>query len=427
MMRRLLFLVFAIGLLAQQEVTIRIKGGVPAIRIAVPDFITKTYSNNGKSAATEIEDTFKADLSFSRVFDPLSPSLLSLVKDRNPEKPDLKAWESVGATVLFIGKVVEEPGGKLRFSGKLYDTRTGNFIFGKSYVGKAKFVRLMAHKMGDELLKYFGQPPIFTSKIAFISDRDGNRELYIMDYDGANQIRLTYTKAMEMLPAWSRDGEKIAYTSFRRGTPDLFVRYIYEGRDRLIATGGSNITPDFSLDDNLLLYSSSLPGNYEIYMYNFKNEQRRRITFSPASDLSPKWSPDGRQILFSSDRSGYPQLYIMDRDGSDVRRITFQGSYNASPDWAPDGDRIIYVSRIEGKFNLYLLFLSTSEVIKLTSGLSMNENPCFSPDGRHIVFSSNRSGKYQIYIMDYDGRNLRQLTQRGNNQMPSWSKIKYRR
>jgi len=117
----------------------------------------------------------------------------------------------------------------------------------------------------------------------------------------------------------------------------------------------------------------------------------------------------------------------MDRDGSDVRRITFQGSYNASPDWAPDGDRIIYVSRIEGKFNLYLLFLSTSEVIKLTSGLSMNENPCFSPDGRHIVFSSNRSGKYQIYIMDYDGRNLRQLTQRGNNQMPSWSKIKYRR
>lgn len=425
-MRKLIILIFVFGLFAQQEVTIRIKGGIPAIRIAVPDFIKRVKTDEGRRAAMELEDTFRADLSFSRVFDPLSSSLLSLVKDRNPERPDLKAWESIGATVLFIGKIEERRGG-LRFSGKLYDTRTGNFILGKSYIGKFKYSRLMAHKMGDELLKYFGQIPIFTSKIAFISDRDGNRELYIMDYDGANQMRLTFTKAMEMLPSWSTDGEKIAYTSYRRGTPDLFVRYIYEGRDKLIATGGSNITADFSQDDNLLLYSSSLPGNYEIYLYNFKTEQRRRITFSRASDLSPKWSPDERQILFSSDRSGYPQLYIMNRDGSDIRRITFQGSYNASPSWAPDGDRIVYVSRIEGRFNLYLLFLSTSEVIKLTSGLSMNENPCFSPDGRHIVFSSNRSGKYQIYIMDYDGRNLRQLTQRGNNQMPSWSKIKYRR
>ncbi len=420
----LFFLIF--GLFAQQEITIKIKGGVPAIRIAVPDFVRKVKTERGEMSALELEDTFKSDLSFSRVFDPLSPSLLSLVKNRNPEKPDLKAWESVGATVVFVGKV-EEKDGKLRFSGKLYDTRTGNFILGKSYYGDEKFSRLMAHRMGDELLKFFGQSPIFTSKIAFISDRDGNRELYIMDYDGANQIRLTYTKGMEMLPAWSHDGEKIAYTSYRRGTPELYVRYIYEGKDKLIATGGSNITPDFSSDDNLLLYSSSLPGNPEIYIYNFRTERKRRITFSHAADLSPKWSPDGRKILFTSDRSGYPQIYIMDKDGSNVRRITFQGSYNASPCWAPDGDRIIYVSRIEGKFNIYLFYLSTSEVIKLSSGFAMNENPCFSPDGRHIVFSSNRSGKYQIYVMDYDGKNLRQLTQMGNNLMPAWSKIKYRR
>ncbi len=421
-----LLIVFSSLILAQQEITIRIKGGIPAIRIAVPPFQMRTYTPQGEAAAKEIEETFRADLAFSRVFDPLSRDLLSLVKDTNPERPDLKAWESVGASVVFVGKV-EQRGDQLRFTGKLYDAKTKEFILGKSFYGKMKFRRLMAHRMGDELLKYFGQIPIFTSKIAFISDRDGNRELYIMDYDGMNQIRLTYTKGMEMLPAWSHNGEMIAYTSFRRGNPSLYIRYIYQGKDRLVAEGGSNITPDFSPDDKFLLYSSSLPGNYEIYLYDLRTGQRRRLTYSYGSDLSPKWSPDGEKILFSSDRSGSPQLYIMDKNGKNPRRITFQGSYNASPDWAPDGDRIIYVSRIMGRFNLYLLYLSTSQVIKLTSGMAMNENPCFSPDGRHIVFSSNRSGKYQIYIMDYDGKNLRQLTSKGNNLMPSWQKINYRR
>ena len=426
-MRKIVFLLFlALFTFPQQEITIRIKGGIPAIRIAVPPFIIRATTQEALSAAKEIEETFRADLAFSRVFDPLSQDLVALVKDRNPEKPDLKAWESVGASVVFIGRV-EERGKYLRFVGKLYDARSKNFILGKSFYGKIKYRRLMAHRMGDELLKYFGQIPIFTSKIAFISDRDGNRELYIMDYDGMNQMRLTYTKGMEMLPAWSHNGEMIAYTSFRKGNPDLYIRHIYEGRDELVASGGSNITPDFSPDDKFLLYSSSLPGNYEIYLYDLRTKQKRRLTFSYGSDLTPKWSPDGEKILFSSDRSGSPQLYIMDSDGKNPRRITFQGSYNASPDWAPDGDRIIYVSRVLGRFNLYMLFLSTSQVVKLTSGMAMNENPCFSPDGRHIVFSSNRSGKYQIYIMDYDGKNLRQLTSKGNNLMPSWQKINYRR
>ncbi len=423
MKRFLVLIVLVLMVFAQQEVTIRIKGGIPAITIAVPDFEVKVKTAEGRKAAQTIFQVFNNDLAFSRVFQPLSRSLIEMVGKFNRKKPDPRQWEGIGASVLFLGKVSER-GRKIRFEGKLYDVRSGKFIFGKIYMGKPKYARLMAHKMGDELLKLFGQTPVFTSKIAFISDRDGNRELYIMDYDGANQIRLTYTKGMEMLPAWSPDCEKIAYVSYRRGFPEIYIRYIYEGRDELVATGGTNMTPAFSPDGRFLAYSSTLPGNAEIYIYDLLTKERRRITFSPGSDLSPCWSPDGKQIVFTSDRSGSPQLYIMNRDGSNVRRITFEGLYNDSASWASDGERIAYVSRIMGRFDIYVLNIVTSEVYKLTSGQAMNENPCWSPDGRHIVFASNRDGKYQIYIMDYDGKNVRKITSVGNNYMPAWSRAK---
>lgn len=423
MKKLLFFLLLGVLFFGQQEVTIRIKGGIPAINIAVPEFEIKVSTPKLKKAAQEVFEVFNNDLAFSRVFQPLSSSLIEMVGEFNRKRPDPRQWEGIGAAVLFLGKITDRRG-KLRFEGKLYDVRSGQFIFGKIYTGKPQYSRLMAHKMADELLKVFGQTPIFTSKIAFISDRDGNRELYIMDYDGANQIRLTYTKGMEMLPAWSPDGEKIAYVSYRRGFPEIYIRYIYEGRDELVASGGTNMTPSFSPDGRFLAYSSSLPGNPEIFIYDLLTKEKRRITFSPGADLSPDWSPDGKQIVFTSDRSGSPQLYIMNRDGSNVRRITFEGQYNDSASWASDGERIVYVSRIVGKFDIYVLNIVTSEVYKLTAGKSMNENPCWSPDGRHIVFASNRDGKYQIYIMDYDGKNLRKLTSEGNNFMPDWSRAK---
>jgi TolB protein len=324
--------------------------------------------------------------------------------------------------VLIVGEISPSGEDKLIFNGSVYDVKSGRFIFGKRYRGGFNLVRLIAHKMADEMMKAFGEKPVFTSKIVFVSDRDGNQEIYMMDYDGHNQIRLTFNKVIDLLPALSPDRTKVAYTSYRRANPDLFVFHIYEGKTIPISTKGANYAPSWSPDGNKLAFCSSLSGNHEIYVAGRDGKNLRRLTFNKAIDTSPDWSPNGREIVFTSDRGGTPQLYIMDAEGSNVRKISFGGTYHDSPSWSPNGDKIAYVSRVENRFDIYVLDLRTNQIIKITENNARNENPSWSPDGRHLVYSSNVSGTAQLYITDYDGQNTRVLTTKGNNKMPDWSR-----
>jgi TolB protein len=422
------FVFFWLGLSAslfsQQEVYITLKEGVPAISLALPNFIAHGPAVKVKDAIAEIQPILTADLTYSRIFSLLPKKYYDYIRPLDPDNIFFKDWESIQANILFVGEISDGEGEEVVFEGKLYDVKGARFISGKRYQVPKNLRRLAAHRMADEIVKTLsGEKPIFSSKIVFVSDRDGNDELYMMDYDGQNQTRLTFNTLRDYMPSWSPDGKTIAYTSYKNLNAGLYLLNLEAGKVTAVSTRGTNFSPSFSPDGKKLAFCSTMDGNTEIYVANSDGKNIKRLTFNEAIDSSPSWSPTSREIAFISDRSGQgqPQVYIMDAEGSNVRRISFGGSYHDAPAWSPTGDRIVYVSRVENIFDLYVLNLRNNQIVKLTESNARNESPSWSADGRHIVFTSNLSGSIQLYTIDYDGTNLRRLTSQGNNKLADWS------
>lgn len=411
------------GLGAQEAVRIRISEGIPMIPIAMPAFIGTDVTPEQKPLVDEVYDTLWQDLTYSRVFKLIAREQYGYVAAIDPSQIRFKDWSSLQANILIVGEISFPGPDRLVFAFKVYDTQAEKLIFGRNFGGKTEHLRLIAHRAADEMMKHFGEVPFFTSKIVYVSERDGNREIYMMDYDGQRERRITSNDYLDILPTWSADNERIVYTSYRKGVPDLYAFNIYTAKTEVISTGGTNWGADWSAKGDLLAYSSTKGGmNSQIYVRDMQTGKERQLTFNRIIDTSPSFSPSGKQIVFTSERMGTPQIYIMDLDGTNVRRLTFEGNYHDSPAWSPDGERIAYVARIEGRFDIYVYNLSSNSIYKLTENAGRNENPSWSPDGRHLVFASNRSGSYQLYSIDYDGANLKRLTGKGGNLTPDWQK-----
>jgi TolB protein len=421
----LLLVTLAASLEAQQEVLLKISEGMPVVSVALPPFLARPASPEAQAAAQEILQTLTDDVKYSRVFQPLPKEYYGYIRPLNPDKIFFKDWDSIQAKLLVTGEVAADDSGRTVFSGKIYDVKSERFIVGKRYQTDKSGLRLVAHKMADELMKLYGEKSVFSTRVVFVSNRDGNDEIYMMDYDGANQTRITFNKYKDYMPAWSPDQRTIAYTSYKRGNADLYLRNIYEGTEILVASKGTNYAAAFSPDGKKLAFCSTMSGdgNAAIYVLDLGTTRTKRLTYSGAIDTAPSWSPTGREIAFTSDRTGQgaPQIYIMDAEGSNVRKVSFGGNYFDSPAWSPTGDRIAYVARVENIFDLYILNLRTNQTTKLTESNARNETPSWSPDGRHLVFTSNMSGSLQVYTIDYDGANLRRLTDRGENKLPNWT------
>ncbi|MCX6557457.1 MAG: Tol-Pal system beta propeller repeat protein TolB [Candidatus Aminicenantes bacterium] len=428
-MKRKFIILAALVLLAstlvsgQEEITIRIKEGMPMIPVALPDFQFTEASLPNNEIKSLIYETLWRDLEYSRVFKLVPREHYSYISRFDANAINFKDWASIQANILISGQLEMTADERIIFSLKVYEVNSARFIFGRNYGGKKDLGRMIAHRVADEMMKHFGEKPLFTSKIVYVFESGKDRDIYIMDYDGSRPTRITYSNALDMLPSWSADNEKILYTSYRNLSPELFMFDIYTGKTELLSSGGSNYAADWSPVADQIVFTSSKNGNAEIFLKDMKTGKEKQLTFNPAIDTTPCWSPNGREIAFTSQRSGTPQIYIMDAEGSNIRRITTEGSYHDSSTWSPDGMRLAFVSRIENRFDIYVFNLKSNEISKLTENAGRNENPSWSPDGRHLVFSSNRSGKYQLYLMDYDGRNIRQITSAGENKMPKWQKL----
>ena len=410
---------------AAQDVVLTIRDGMPAISLAMPPF--SGDSEAARTMAGEIQAVLEADIRYTRIFQPLPSTYYGYIRSFDPAAINFKEWESIQASILLVGEAGAPAAGAVTFAWKLYDVKRGQPIQGKKYDGKRTELRFIAHKAADDILRIYGEKPVFTTKIAFVSDRDGNPEIYMMDYDGMNQTRLTYNAVQDISPAWSPDQKRIAYTSYQSLVAGLYILDVYEGKRTAVSTRGGNFSPAWASDGKRLAFASSMDGNSEIYVAEVEANPTRvgkikRLTFNPSIDVAPSWSPTGRQLVFISDRGGTPQVYTMDAEGGNVTRIsTFAGSnYYDSPAWSPAGERIVFVARVDNIFDLYVLNLRSQQMMKLTESNARNESPSWSPDGRHIVFKSNMKGVEQIYAVDYDGANLRPLTSRGKNTWPDW-------
>lgn len=411
-----------------KEITLVLdRGGVlRKIKLAVPAFkVGNALASDGAAGAGELEATVRQDLQASGFFEIQGPEILSGLPLSGDLAADLPVYRSTGNEVLIQGDVRQE-GDKGVFEGRVLDLAGGDTILAKRYRGGWGVARRMGHTFADEVIRTLtGKPGINLTSIAFTSDRSGNKEIYVMDYDGANPRRVTGHRSTSMSPSWSPAGDTLAYTSFFNGPAGLYLADLESGRKRpLVSSGSLNSSPSFAPDGRQVALARSVDGgNVEIFTSDLAGGSLRRLTHSGAIDTNPAWSPKGGEIAFTSSRAGNPNIYLMDAEGTNVRRVSFDGNYNDGAAWSPEGDLVAYASRRDGRFQIAVTNVVTLATKVLTSGPGENESPTFSPDGRKIAFVSRRTGKKQIWVMDLAGEGLRQLTQEGNNDMPDWSRL----
>lgn len=287
-------------------------------------------------------------------------------------------------------------------------------------------VRTTAHHFANQVIDLLtGEPGICLTRIVFSRGEGDRRDLYVVDYDGANTLRLTANRTLNLCPSWSTDGKEIAFTSYRNGEQGLYSLATTTGKVRqVIQLEGLNLGADWHPSRDELVVSLSRGQNPEIYRISPQGKVLKRLTVSQAVEISPSWSPGGRDLVFTSDRTGTPQLYIIDGEGANRRRLTFEGQYNDSAVWSPNGEEIVYVTRT-GNISQIVLMKATGEDRRvLTDGYWRNcEDPSWAPDGRHVVFTSDRSGVFKLFVYDVTEDTFRQLTFGEHPDItPAWSK-----
>jgi len=408
---------------AQSEVHVKIStAGIEPMDIAVLDFVAKNENSTAQETdlAKSLTNIIKQDLLYALVFNLVDADSFaySILKQ---DWFNFDGWVQLGTRTLVSGKV-EVRKNEFLAEVQLYDVYRKKKIFSEIYKTAVTGCRTLAHAISDDIVyKLTGEKGIFSSKIAFISDRSGYKELYTCDYDGENPRQLTNQQTINLSPRWSPNGKMIVYTSYKNGNPDLWLLTLGDNRNRVISShSGLNSAPAWSPDGRYLAMTLSKDGDAEVYLISPEGVVVRRLTDSWGIDSSPTWSPSGKEIAFTSDRGGLPQVYVMSSDGGNVRRLTYENDYNDSPAWSPKGDKVLFVSRLNNGFQIYSIDVTGENLRRLTLQGS-NENPHWSPDGLHIVFSSNRSGKYQIYTMNWDGSEQKIISNEGNNYNPDWS------
>ena len=420
------------------EVTVPIvgEGGLPP-KLAIAGFIALSTDGETTAAAKTIADVLFDDLKFEREFYIIEKDAAATVPPPPAiDKLPLDRWRELNANGVVIGSVRKTATG-VAVQVHVVEVASGRTSIAKEYSGSIANPRLYAHTIADEIHQQLrGLRGVARTKLTFSSDRDGERikgpvgdreikEVYIADYDGANPLRVTVTKSLNITPTWAPDSQSIAYTTYRRGYQDIFVSFIHQGRFEVPADGSpskQNYLPAWSPDGSKIAFTSNRDGNPEIYIMNRDGSGMRRMTNNPMIDVTPTWAPSGNQIAWVSDRTGSPQIYIMNADGTGQQKITSE-SYCDRPTWSPEPfNELAYASRSGAGFDIRLYSFATRESVRVTDGIGSNESPAFAPNGRHIAFTSTRNGKQQIFTIARDGNDLRQITRDGNNGYPNWSR-----
>jgi TolB protein len=409
--------------------------GVEKIRLAAADFKASNADPKNADLVKTFNDTLWNDLDNAGIFDMVSKSFYPLQAPGQPSDIKFGDWSGnpVNASMLAFGSL-GVVGTSATVTGWLYDVKNTNSpqVLGKQYQDAATSdaVRVIAHKFADEIIFRLGGgiPGIAETKIYFVSSRTGHKEIWSMDYDGANQHQVTHLGSVALSPRISPDGSRIAFSALTKNGWDIMMYSL--DLNRTVAFphfGATNLSPAWSPDGLKLAFSSSRTGDPEIYAVDASGGNLRRLTEAKGPDVSPVFNhKTGAQVAWVSGRTGLPQIYTMEADGTNAQRITDQG-YAVSPAWSPNGQFLAfawirkYGPGEPGASDIYLMDIASKQWVQLTHDGGRNDFPSWSPDGRHIIFQSNRSGTLQIWTMLADGSKQAQVTNSGTNSQPNWS------
>ena len=329
------------------------------------------------------------------------------------------AWSQVGAQGVAKLRAARAGGGTV-VEGRLYQIGRGDSpVLSKTYRGGD--VRALVHQwMNDVIQQFTGVRGALGSRIAFAMT-GRSAEIATIGMDGGELSVVTKMGAECLLPAYAPSGREIAFTSFLRGSGELWLVSAGGGRARHISSrSGMNSGATWYNDSASLAVTLSFEGDPEIYKIRASDGSViSRLTRSGGSDLSPSLSPDGAQLAFVSDRQGSPQIFVMPASGGSPRRLTFQGNQNTTPRFNPRPDKplIAFTGRDErGSFDIFVYDLKSQKIDRVTQSQGSNYDPAWSPDGRLLVYASGRGG---LFMMNPETRHEVQIY-RGGAHSPSW-------
>jgi TolB protein len=393
--------------------------------IAVPTFQAAAQDSTAMEAAKAASVLLEYYLDFTGYFSISDPG--AFLED--PQAMDISGasiryrnWTAIGAELLVTGGVVMRDG-DAEFELRLFDTVKEKMLVGKRYRGSPHDHRQVARRFCSEVVfAITGSRGFFDSRLAFVSNGSGHKEIYLCDFDGSNIQRFTRHNSISLFPDWSSDGRWVAYTTYAGKGPQIRIQNVQEKRLAKIDKPGLQASPAWVPGRFELAACLSFSGDQEIYLLTGNGKIIKRLTNSVGIDVEPTWSPDGKRMAFVSKRSGNPQIYIHDTVSGRVQRLTFEGRYNTQPNWSPKGNRIAYSAMRNGVIDIFSIDPEGGEPTQLTQDQGSNEAPTWSPDGSLIAFSSTREGKSQIFVMTAYGTDQRRLfSLPGEQSNPKWS------
>jgi TolB protein len=409
---------------ARAELTIEITEGVSnPIPIAIVPF---GWSGIG-TAPFDVAELVAADLKRSGRFTPMERTDMIELPTRS-EEVEIDDWKLLRNDFVVVGQLQPGAEGRYTIQYELLNVLNGQKLLLNRQPATTATLRAASHRVADVIFeKLTGIRGAFSTRIAYISVEgqppSRRYKLIVADSDGENPRIAAQSSEPIMSPAWSPDGQSLAYVSFENRVASIYTQLLRSGeRVRVSARAGINGAPAWSPDGRrLALTLSRKDGNLDVYVLGLNDQVLTRLTDDNAIDTEPAWSADGKSLYFTSDRSGAPQIYrVAANSGERPTRVTFEGTYNARPRVSPDGNTLAMVTLDSGSYRIAVQDLRNGGSRILTQG-RLDESPSFAPNGAELIYATQDRGRGVLATVSVDGNVQQRLASESDIREPVWA------
>jgi TolB protein len=413
-----------LGLAAPAHAQLRLditKGVTDAVPIAVVPF-----GGQAEGGSSDVAAVVGSDLERSGRFAPMARDDM-VSRPVRGDQIRFEDWRLLKSDFIVVGQVGPGASGLVvRF--ELLNVATGQPLLAKELPTTEAGLRATAHAISDLVFERLtGVRGAFATRLAYVAVAGAppsqRYKLMVSDADGFNPRTVADSPEPLMSPAWSPDGQLLAYVSFEGKASAIYVQQLASGkRSRVSARAGINGAPAWSPDGHKLALTLSRGGNLDVYVLTLASQTLTRVTSDEAIDTEPEWSRDGGSIYFTSDRAGSAQIYRVSADeGARAERVTFAGSYNARPRISPDGEELAMVTLDRGSYRIAAMNLKT-RALRVLSSSTQDESPSYAPNGVTLIYGTQDGSRGTLATVSSDGRSQQRLSaDSGEVREPAWS------